>query len=66
MEQLLEEHLLEDLNQYRRQGATSKWSLRGKQDANGKCQYLFEKIDTCAKNPQFKPALHPVNLYLAA
>jgi hypothetical protein len=66
MEQLLEEHLAEDLNQYRRRGATSKWSLRGKRDAYGKRQYLFEKIDTRAKNPLFKPALRPVNLHLAA
>jgi hypothetical protein len=66
MEQLLEEHLSEDLNQYRRRGATSKWSLRGKRDAYGKRQYLYEKIDTRAHNPQFKPALLPVNLYLAA
>jgi hypothetical protein len=66
MEQLLEEHLTEDLNQYRGRGATAKWSQRGKGDAYGKRQYLFEKIDTRAKNPQFKPGLLPVNLHLAA
>ena len=66
MEQLLEEHLSEDLNQYRRRGATSKWAERAKRDACGKRQYLFEKIDTRAKNPLFKPGLLPVNPHLAA
>jgi hypothetical protein len=66
MEQLLEEHLTEDLNQYRGQGATSKWSQRGKRDAYGKRKYLFEEINTHAKNFQFKPGLLPVNLHLAA
>jgi hypothetical protein len=66
MVEVLEEHLMEDLNQYRHRGATSKWSHRGKKDAYGKRQYLFEKICSKAENPLFMPALLPANLHLAA
>jgi hypothetical protein len=48
MEHLLEEHLTEDLNQYRRRGAASRGTERAKQNAYGKCQYIFEKIVTPA------------------
>jgi hypothetical protein len=65
MGQLLEEHLMEDLNQYRGRGATSNWAVRGKRHAYGKRQYLFEKIDARAKNPLFRPTLLPVNPNLA-